>query len=52
MTDDTRPLPPELPDPARFTLNTCVVDGQVYQRKQDDAGRWYWVAMHQPPKLP
>ena len=49
MTDDTRPLPPELPDPARFTLSTYVVAGQVYQRKQDDAGRWYWVAIHPPP---
>ncbi len=46
MTDD---LPPELPDLARFNLNTYVVAGQVYQRRQDDAGRWYWVAIHPPP---
>ena len=58
MTDDTPPLPPELPNPARFTLNTYVVAGQVYQRKQDADGRWYWVAIHPPamreapPKLP
>ena len=49
---DSKPidkLPAELPDPERFTLSTSVVAGQVYQRKQDDAGRWYWVAIHPPP---
>ncbi len=46
MTGD---LPAELPDPARFTLSTYVVAGQVYQRKQDVDGRWYWVAIHPPP---
>ncbi len=50
MTDNTAPLLPELPDPARFTLNTYVVTGQVYQRKQDDADQWHWVAIH-PPAL-
>ncbi len=46
MPDD---LPATLPDPARFNLNTYVVAGQVYQRRQDADGRWYWVAIHPPP---
>ncbi|HSH83386.1 MAG TPA: hypothetical protein VLA19_33045 [Herpetosiphonaceae bacterium] len=39
MTDDTAPLPAELPDPERFNLSTYVVAGQVYQRKQDAEGQ-------------
>ena len=49
---DSKPidkLPAELPDPERFNLSTYVVAGQVYQRKQDADGRWYWVAIHPPP---
>ncbi|HSH80646.1 MAG TPA: hypothetical protein VLA19_19120 [Herpetosiphonaceae bacterium] len=45
----TGELPLGLPNPARFTLSTYVVAGQVYQSKQDEAGRWYWVAIHPPP---
>ncbi len=49
MTDDTPPLPADLPDPASFNGHMLYRYGRAFQRRQDEAGRWYWVELHPPP---